>query len=104
MQRKFITNLAFLLFLNFLVKPFYILGIDAGILDRVGAETYGTYFALISLSFLLNIFLDLGINNFNTRAVSRNNQRAGEYLLNLMLLKIFLAFLYFIFTFLSAIN
>jgi hypothetical protein len=31
MKRTFLTNLALLLVLNLLVKPFYILGIDAGV-------------------------------------------------------------------------
>ena len=31
MRRVFVTNLALVLVLNLLVKPFYILGIDAGV-------------------------------------------------------------------------
>ena len=50
MQRTFLTNLALLLVLNLLVKPFYILGIDAGVQDAVGAEGYGAYAASASAS------------------------------------------------------
>jgi|GEM_PF-5217839 len=45
MQRTFLTNLFLLLVLNLLVKPFYILGIDAGVQDAVGSEEYGGYAA-----------------------------------------------------------
>src|SRR5690242_1120489 len=60
MRRTFLINLALVLVLNLLVKPFYILGIDAEVQVRVGTSAYGTYYALLSLSFLLNMLLDLG--------------------------------------------
>ncbi|HLP20975.1 MAG TPA: oligosaccharide flippase family protein [Chitinophagales bacterium] len=102
MRRKFATNLLFLFAANLLVKPFWILGIDRVVQNKVGAAEYGTYFAVFNYSFLLSIVLDFGINNFNNRAISRNNKRAGEYLLNLLLLKSILAILYFALTFISA--
>jgi len=80
MKRTFLTNLALLLVLNLLVKPFYILGIDAGVQDAVGAEGYGVYAALLSLSFLLNIVLDLGITNFNTRHIAQHTHLMGKTL------------------------
>ena len=80
MRRAFLTNLLLLLALNLLVKPFYILGIDAGVQDAVGAEVYGGYAALISLGFLLNIVLDLGLTNFNTRHIAQHPQLMGKYL------------------------
>ncbi len=72
MQRKFILNLILLLVLNFLVKPFYIVGIDAEILDRVGEAIYGDYFAILGFTILFNIILDMGIVNYNTRNIARN--------------------------------
>ena len=71
MQRQFVVNFALLLGLNLLVKPFYVFGIEAEVQNRVGAETFGNYFALISFSFLLNILLDLGIANYNARRVAQ---------------------------------
>ncbi|MBP7407765.1 MAG: polysaccharide biosynthesis C-terminal domain-containing protein [Flavobacteriales bacterium] len=79
MQRTFLTNLALVLVLNLLVKPFYILGIDAGVQQAVGAEVYGGYAALLSLSFLLNIVLDLGLTNYNTRHIAQHTQLMGKY-------------------------
>lgn len=104
MRKKFATNLVFLFAANLMVKPFWIFGIDRVVQNKVGPEIYGTYFAVFNYSFILSIILDFGINNFNNRAVSRNQKRAGEYLLNLFAVKLFLSFIYFVFTFLSAMS
>ena len=98
MQKKFITNLFFLLVLNLLIKPFYILGIDAEIINRVGAETYGIYFSLFNFSFLFNIFLDFGINNFNTKNVAQNEHLLSKYFSKLFSLKLILVLAYVFFT------
>ena len=98
MQKKFITNLFFLLVLNLLIKPFYILGIDAEIINRVGADTYGIYFSLFNFSFLFNIFLDFGINNFNTKNVAQNEHLLSKYFSKLFSLKILLVLAYVFFT------
>ncbi|MFN3875595.1 MAG: hypothetical protein ACK4L7_06755, partial [Flavobacteriales bacterium] len=80
MRRSFLTNLLLLLALNGLVKPFYVLGIDAGVQRAAGSEAYGAYAALLSLSFLLNIVLDLGLTNFNTRHIARHTPLMAKYL------------------------
>ena len=67
MQKKFVTNLGFLLLLNLLIKPFWLLGIDRAVQNTVGAESYGLYAALFNVSFLFNILLDVGITNYNNR-------------------------------------
>ena len=55
MQRKFLTNLGLLLFLNLLIKPFWIFGIDRTVQNTVGVEEYGFYFVVFNFSFLFNI-------------------------------------------------
>ena len=68
MKKKFFTNLVLVLILNVLVKPFYILGIDAEILKQVESHSpgqYGEYFSILGFTFILNVFLDLGITNYN---------------------------------------
>jgi O-antigen/teichoic acid export membrane protein len=102
-QRKFLINLGFLLFLNLLVKPFYILGIDAEVQERVGPEAYGMYFALFSLSILLNIFLDLGINNFNTRNIAQHNQLLEKHLSGILSVRLLLVVVYAIIAVLAAV-
>lgn len=97
MNRKFITNLTFLLFLNFLVKPFYIIGIDAEIQNRVGNENYGFYASLLAFTFLFNILLDLGIVNFNTRTISQQPFLLSKYFSRVFSLRLILAVIYGVF-------
>ena len=94
MQRSFLLNLALLLVLNLLVKPFYILGIDAGVQDAVGSAGYGTYAALLSLGFLLNIVLDLGMTSHNTRNVAQYTHLMGKTLGNVLGVRVLLVVLY----------
>lgn len=96
MQRKFLSNLAFLLFLNLLVKPFWIFGIDRAVQNEVGAEAYGSYFALFNFAFILNVFLDLGISNFNNRNVSQHEHLLGKYFPRIVALRFLLAVGYLI--------
>lgn len=103
MRRSFLTNLALLLVLNLLVKPFYILGIDAGVQDAVGTEVYGGYAALLSLSFLLNILLDLGITNYNTRNIAQHTQLMGKYLSGIVGVRVLLMLFYAIITVAAAL-
>ena len=91
MQRKFVTNLALVLFLNLLIKPFWILGIDVAVQNAVGLEQYGFYYAIFNFSFLLNIFLDLGITNFNNKNISQNNHLLSKHLSSIILLRLLLA-------------
>src|SRR5690606_8026325 len=79
MQRKFITNLALLLLLNLLIKPFWIFGIDRTVQNMLGAEVYGKYYALLNFSFLLNILLDAGITNFNNKNISQHQHLVSKH-------------------------
>jgi O-antigen/teichoic acid export membrane protein len=94
MQRKFITNLALLLFLNLLIKPFWILGIDREVQVVTGAEDFGLYYALFNFSFLLNALLDIGITNFNNRNIAQNSHLLTKHFSNIVGLKFILALLY----------
>lgn len=98
MQKKFVTNLAFLLFLNLLIKPFWILGIDRAVQNTVGASSYGLYAALFNFSFLFNILLDIGITNFNNRNISQHNHLLQKHLSGILTLRLLLAFVYFLFS------
>lgn len=98
MQKKFIANLAILILLNLLIKPFWILGIEPAVQARVGNAAYGEYFALFNFSFLLNILLDFGITNFNNKNIAQNNHLLSKHFSGLFVLKLMLAFLYIIVT------
>ncbi len=94
MKGKFLSSLFLLMLFNFLVKPFWLLGIDRSIQNVVGAESYGMYYALFNLSFLLDILLDLGITNYNNRSIAQNHALVGKNLIGIAYLKIGLAVLY----------
>lgn len=94
MQRTFITNLALLLFLNLLIKPFWILGIDRTVQNVVGAGEYGLYYALFNFSYLLNIVLDVGITNFNNRNIAQHSQLVQKHFSSVATLKGGLGLLY----------
>lgn len=98
MRRKFVTNLILLLFLNLLIKPFWIFGIDRTVQNLVGDESYGMYFALLNFSLILNILLDLGITNYNNRNIAQHNFLLPKHLSNIVGLKFLLAFVYAIFS------
>jgi O-antigen/teichoic acid export membrane protein len=93
-HRKFITNLLILLFLNLLVKPFWILGIDRTVQNTVGAENFGFYFAVFNLTFIFNIFLDLGLTNFNNKNIAQNHHLLNKHFSSLLILKFLLALVY----------
>jgi O-antigen/teichoic acid export membrane protein len=95
MKKKFVTNLAFLLGLNLLIKPFWIFGIDRSVQNTIGAEDYGMYAALFNFSFLFNILLDAGITNFNNRNISQNQQLLDKHLSGIIVIRIMLAGIFF---------
>jgi O-antigen/teichoic acid export membrane protein len=99
MQRKFLTNLGFLLFLNLLIKPFWIFGIDRTVQNVVGAEDFGFYFTILNFSFLFNILLDFGITNFNNRNIAQNAHLLNKHFSGILAMKFMLAIVYFVVTF-----
>ncbi len=94
MKKRFITNLALLIFLNLLIKPFWFFGIEVGVQNRVGEEMYGFYFSLFNFAFILSILLDVGINNFNNRSIARDHKIIKDYLAAIIPLKFFLSLIY----------
>ncbi|UBM61123.1 polysaccharide biosynthesis C-terminal domain-containing protein [Candidatus Sulfidibacterium hydrothermale] len=102
MQKKFLKNLVFLLFLNLLVKPFWILGIDRTVQNMVGSREYGFYFAVFNFSYLFYIFLDLGITNFNNRNIARNHDQLKEHFGGMAVMKLLLGVVYGVLIFLVA--
>jgi len=95
MKRKFLTNLGFLLFLNLLVKPFWIFGIDRTVQNMVAPGEYGFYFTVLNFTFLFNILLDFGITNFNNRNIAQNNHLLNKHFSGIATLRFLLAAIYF---------
>jgi O-antigen/teichoic acid export membrane protein len=96
-KREFLLNIALLVFINLLVKPAFIFGIDLGVQNRVG-EGYGLYFALLNLAYLFQILNDFGIQSFNNRHISQHPQLLPKYFPNLLAIKVLLAAVYVVLT------
>lgn len=104
MQRKFLTNLGLLLFLNLLIKPFWIFGIDRTVQNTVGPTEFGFYFVVFNFSFLFNILLDLGITNFNNRNIAQNNHLLSKHFSGIITMKVLLGVVYILVTFIMAMT
>jgi O-antigen/teichoic acid export membrane protein len=103
MNREFLLNIFFLVFINILIKPFFIFGIDLGVQNRVGPAEYGLYFTLLNFTWLFQILNDFGIQNFNNTHLSRHPQLIGKYFPNLLIIKGLAAVLYASITFVFAL-
>ncbi len=96
MNKKFLKNIIFLLFINLLIKPFWILGVDRAVQNLVGDTSYGLYLAISQFSYLFYILLDLGLTNFNNRNIAQNNQLLSKHFVGISQAKILLTILYFL--------
>ena len=94
MRKEFLSNLSLILLLNFLVKPFYVLGVETQIQNAVGPSEFGIYSAILSFTFLLNIILDGGITNFNTRNIAQHRQLLSKHFGGIVRVRVVLGVLY----------
>lgn len=104
LKKKFISNLSFLVFLNGIVKPLYVFGIDRVVQNNVGPEVYGSYFALFNTAVIFQIFLDLGIENFIRRDIAQYPKMIRRYLPGVIFLKLLLLIPYTIICLLVAFS
>lgn len=97
-RRNFSLNLIFLLALNLLVKPFYLFGVEVGVQNAVGAEDYGLYYAMFNFTFLFNVLLDLGINNYQKIKVAQDSEGGMRNMATLLPMKLGLSVVYMVVT------
>ena len=102
MRRAFIVNMLLLVFVNVLIKPFFIFGIDLTVQNRAEPGAYGLYFALLNWTYLFQIINDFGLQNYNTRHVSSHPHLLEKYFPNLLIIKILLSIVYFFAALLAA--
>ena len=93
-KKKFIFDLAILLILNLLIKPFWILAIEPNVQMKVGNVSYGEYFVLFNFSFLINILLDFGLTNFNNKNIAQHSHLLSKHFSKMLSLKFVLGLLY----------
>jgi O-antigen/teichoic acid export membrane protein len=95
-RKIFLSNLLLLIGINLLIKPIYLLVIEAQIQERTGPSDFGIYFALLNISYILNILPDLGITNWNNRHIAQQGHVNREELAQLLRLRSVLAVVYLI--------
>lgn len=103
MKQKFLANFLFLIFVNVLVKPFYVFGIDMKVQDVTGADEYGLYFSIWSFSFIFFIILDLGLTQYNSRIIAQNQSLLSSYLPNFIAAKAILGTVFFLGIYIGAL-
>ncbi len=81
--------------LTFLVKPFWIFGIDRAVQNQTGEQAYGFYYTLYSIAFLFSAVLDFGINTYNTKQIASNKHAFKDNFSELLLTKCLLFVCYF---------
>ena len=96
MNREFLINILFLVTINLLIKPLFIFGIDRNVQNLVGEKAYGVYFSLMSFTIMFQIINDLGIQIFNSREISQNQQLLDKYFSNIIVLKTCLGLIYIV--------
>lgn len=96
MQKKFLSSLLLLLFLNVLIKPLWIFGIDLSVQNRVGASEYGLYSAIFSFTLIFNIILDAGLTHYNNQAIAKKPSEIAQNFSKLTSLKLFLGLIYLV--------
>lgn len=94
MKREFLANLVFLLFINLVIKPTYLFGVERVVQNVVTENLYGIYFSILNLTLILNIIADFGIQNFNTRYIAQHPQLLPKYFPAFLLTKAVLSLAY----------
>lgn len=94
MQKSFLQNIAFLVLVNLIVKPFWILGIDRTVQNTVGHELYGSYQAMFNIAIIFNIILDFGLHAYSSRVVAQSPSMMQGLLPNIALAKAFFSLVY----------
>jgi O-antigen/teichoic acid export membrane protein len=102
-RRVFVTNLLFVIAVNALVKPAYVLGIDRAVQVRIGPASFGIYQALVNLGLMFNVLLDFGLASYNVRMVSLAPQKLAERLPPLLTARILLSVLFSVVVFSAAL-
>lgn len=93
MRKVFVKNLIFIQVLNLIIKPVWLLLIDRMAQNILGVA-YDEHYLVLNLTLLLNIFLDLGIQNFNNTSIAADNDFFKRNFKGILILKSILASFY----------
>lgn len=94
MRRFFVKNIIFVIAVNVLVKPIWVLFIDRTVQIKVPGASYGTYQALLSLSIIFQTVLDFGISSYNSRTIASHPDKLPEIFPAMLSARLVLILLY----------
>lgn len=96
MQRFFVKNILFVIAVNLLVKPLWVLFIDRTVQNSVPAASFGTYQALFNLGIIFQTVLDFGITNYNSKTIAQHPERISVLFPAMLSAKLVLMVVYLI--------
>ncbi len=94
MRRFFVKNILFVIAVNVLVKPIWVLFIDRNVQNTVEGGAYGTYQALLSVSIIFQTILDFGLSSYNSRMIARNPDKLPELFPSMLSARLILILVY----------
>lgn len=95
-SQAFGKYLIILVFVNLLIKPLYLFGIETQAQNMLGPNTWGLYFGLLNFCFLFQIILDPGIHNQNIKWVAENRAKLSERIGETIILKLWMGLIFLI--------
>ncbi|MCO5229750.1 MAG: oligosaccharide flippase family protein [Chitinophagales bacterium] len=96
MRQSFLFNTIFALAVNFIIKPIWIFGIDRTVQNELGSHEYGIYFAVFNFTYLFQIFLDFGLQNYTQTEIALDSSRFGKVFPGLVTSKLAMTIIYLI--------
>lgn len=98
MARYLFRSVLLLIFLNLLVKPVWIFGIDRKMQVLAGYESYGLYFSYLSFTVIFNILADAGITIYVQQHLASQQLISSKWLRAAIQYKTLLSVFYFAIT------
>jgi O-antigen/teichoic acid export membrane protein len=95
-MKQYFKNVSLLFVINFGIKPIWVFAIDRKFQLILGQEVYGLYFSMLSLIYLLNVVLDIGLHTFTTKYISEDASNFNVSFSNLIGLKAALSIAYLV--------
>jgi O-antigen/teichoic acid export membrane protein len=94
LQKNFIINILIIVLINVAIKPIWIFGVDTNVQLALGDTTYGLYAALLNLSLIFNMFLDIGLTNYNTKVIAEDASAIQQNFVHIAVAKLVLFIVY----------
>lgn len=94
MKIDFIKNISLLLFINVLIRPIYIFGVDLKIQNILGPEEYGVFFILFDFTYLFLFINDPGLQTYSVKTIAENRENPTRIIGQFLSAKILLSILY----------